>query len=182
MSLKQNPAICRRFQETKMVTKSDQKRQEQTGLLEFMAASTDLRWVQSVVESLGRCLMRLLTALLAIVALSEDPRIFRYVALWTLRATGASHGEIEDLDRLAWRESRWRPKAVSKKGACGPWQQRPQFARPPTTCERLRRDPIHAARVALASYRQHKRICGKHWLVCYQYGPYHPKARKLRRL
>lgn len=108
--------------------------------------------------------------------LSYQP-IYRFVSLITLYLV-ADRNEIEDLHNLAIIESNWQPRAVSDKGACGPWQQIPKFSKLPTSCERLQRDPVHAAIVALSSYRTMKEYCGSRWLRCYQRGPFHQSNRK----
>jgi hypothetical protein len=102
----------------------------------------------------------------------EHPDAHRLVATATVALVARTPAEARALSRRARIESNWKPGRVSPCGACGLWQQRPQFARPATTCRALLRQPVHAALVAVATMRRMRAICGDAWEVCYAHGPW----------
>lgn len=120
------------------------------------------------------------TVLLSLLTLLEveHHNLHRAIAATTIVFFATDLDEIRDLMHLAWVESRWKPNAISRKGACGLWQQIPRYARPPTTCKNLIKRPVHAALTAIDTTRTMRRLCGPAWKVCYQYGPSHRVARK----
>lgn len=75
-----------------------------------------------------------------------------------------------DLAALGWIESRFRPDAVSRSGACGMFQQLPRYARPwPTSCRALM-NPTMAAFHAGAFIDRYRRRWGPGWTCHYNGG------------
>ena len=108
----------------------------------------------------------------------RDPRL--HVALAAITVAVLAPSEASALYKLARIESRWTPAARSEAGACGVWQQIPRYARWATSCGALQRQPIHAALTAISTWRTMRRLCGEGAIVCYQYGPNHPRAVRTR--
>ncbi len=85
---------------------------------------------------------------------------------------GAHRWNIDPLDMtaLAWIESRFRPDAESRSGACGMFQQIPRYARPvPTSCDRLH-SPDLAAWHAGAFITRYRQRWGDNWICHYNGG------------
>jgi len=93
------------------------------------------------------------------------------VAQVALGVVARDRREAREMARLAWLESRWRPEAVSRAGACGLWQVIPRLHG--TTCKALQTRPLHSLGHALRIARwcrEHRPGC---WQRCYQRGPWH---------
>lgn len=98
------------------------------------------------------------------------PKDTRHLAASIL--IGAERWSIDPLDMtaLAWIESRFRPEAESRSGACGMFQQIPRYARPmPTTCARLHH-PDLAAFHAGAFITRYRQRWGGNWACHYNGG------------
>jgi hypothetical protein len=109
----------------------------------------------------------------------RDPTAHRIIAAVTVAVVSRDADEARDLYRLAHVESRWRNRARSPKGCCGLWQQQPRYRN--TTCRALQTRPVHAALLAVRTWRAMGRLCGHDGqLRCYQRGPNHPTNARYR--
>lgn len=121
--------------------------------------------------------MMLLLAALLLIPL--DGPIHVPLARIGLRMMAKDANEVREMERLAWEESRWRPMAVSPRGACGLWQVIPRWWG--GTCRDYQARPVWSAYQAIRIKREMERRCGATWKVCYRYGPSHPVAERARR-
>jgi hypothetical protein len=115
--------------------------------------------------------------------LSFDPPLpsplHEVVALGALHFLARDAREVKDMKRLAWIESRWRASARSSKDACGLWQVQGKWFNIP--CWQLQTRAVLSVKTALKAKRLNERLCGQHWLRCYQRGAYHPSNRAFLR-
>jgi hypothetical protein len=118
----------------------------------------------------------MMTLLILLRLLIYDPPLpsplHERAALGALHFLARDAREVKDMKRLAWIESRWRASARSSKDACGLWQVQGKWFG--VSCWELQTRPILSVKTALKAKRLTERLCGQHWLRCYQRGAFHP--------
>lgn len=103
-----------------------------------------------------------------------------YAVACVVLALESTPQERVTLSARAWIESRLEPFAKGKLDDCGFWQIR--ASQHGTTCHRLKFDPVHTTRKAIAIHRQYVRWCGRDGEpTCWRYGPNHKQSRRFRK-